>query len=61
MRLDFWLYPHETCPKCGGKIKMSYVEDNPKKSTEAFLNYACEKCGPVLVKVYDLNSPVKSK
>jgi DNA-directed RNA polymerase subunit RPC12/RpoP len=41
------------CPKCGAIIKLSRIEPHPTKD-EALHYYDCEKCGPVLVKVYDL-------
>jgi predicted nucleic-acid-binding Zn-ribbon protein len=48
------------CPKCGATIPFSRIEPHPTKDI-AFHYYDCLKCGPVLVKVYDISIPGKSK
>ena len=56
--MSFALPANGTCPKCGGKIAITRYEPHPSKD-EAFAYYDCEKCGQVLVKVWD-TSPKKS-
>jgi DNA-directed RNA polymerase subunit RPC12/RpoP len=41
------------CPKCGGKIRLGRIEPHPTKDI-AYHYYDCTKCGPVLVRVWDI-------
>jgi DNA-directed RNA polymerase subunit RPC12/RpoP len=43
----------DKCPRCGAEVQLSSIEMHETKP-EALHNYHCPKCGPVLVKVYDL-------
>jgi transcription elongation factor Elf1 len=53
--LTFWLNPPETCPKCKqATVRLSYIEADNGTAT---LNYACDKCGAVKVKVISLKPP----
>jgi ribosomal protein S27AE len=44
----------DKCPKCGAEVALATIEPHPTKDHIALHNYWCAKCGPILVKVYDL-------
>jgi predicted RNA-binding Zn-ribbon protein involved in translation (DUF1610 family) len=46
------------CPKCGADIPKARIVKHESKP-EAFHYYDCDKCGPVLVKVWDISIPNK--
>jgi ribosomal protein S27AE len=49
----------EKCPRCGAEVGLSTIEPHPTRP-EALLNYHCPKCGPVLVKVFDISPGKKT-
>jgi ribosomal protein S27AE len=46
----------EKCPKCGADVRLATIEPHPTKDHIAEHHFNCPKCGPVLVKVYNLRN-----